>query len=117
MNASLSAVALALVTVLPFAAGAAELKPLQAGTFPLSGHTVSVYYTVNVDTFEVVTTIAPGSDASGAPIRFVGFLPPGQKQAVSIGAFGTTSAAETLELVHQDDALSVTQGTNVAVVN
>ena len=90
---------------------------MEAGTFPLNGHTVSVYYVVNGDAFEVVTTIAPGPDAAGAPIRLVGFLPPGQKQVVSIGAFATTSAPETLELVHQDGALSVTPVTDVAVVN
>jgi hypothetical protein len=117
MKASLSAVALALATVMPFAAAGGELKPLEAGTIPLGAHTVSVYYTVSGDTFEVVTTIAPGADAAGAPMRFVGFLPPGQKQVVSIGSFGTTSAPETLELVHQGGALSATQVTNVAVAN
>jgi hypothetical protein len=107
MKAILSAVAVVLGT-LPFVAVAAELKPLEAGTFVLGTHTVSVYYTVNGDTYEVVTTIAPGPDASGAPIRFVGFLPPGQKQVVSVGSFGTTSVPEALELVHQGNLLSAT---------
>jgi hypothetical protein len=117
MKVSLWAVSLALATIMPFAAGAGELKPLEAGIFPLSAHTVSVYYTVSGDTFEVVTTIAPGADAAGAPIRFVGLLPPGQKQVVSVGTFGTTGAPETLELVHQGGALSATQVKNVAAVN
>ena len=117
IRASLSAVALALATVMPFAAGAGELKPLEAGTFPLSDHTVSVYYTVSGDTFEVVTTIAPGADAAGAPIRLVGLLPPGQKQIISVGTFGTTSAPESLELMHKGGALWAIQVENVAGVN
>jgi hypothetical protein len=117
MQMSLSAVSLALAAFLPFAAAATELQPLEAGTFSLSGHTVSVYYMDKGDTFEVVTTIAPGPDAAGAPVRFVGFLPPGQKQVVSIGGFGTTSAPETLELVHEGGALSTRQVTKVAGVD
>src|SRR3712207_1826087 len=105
MKALLSAMALVLGTVTPFVAGAGELKPLEAGTFLLGSHTVSIYYVVQGDTYEVVATIAPGPDASGAPIRFVGFLQPGQRSFVSVGAFGTTSAPETLELVHEGDLL------------
>jgi hypothetical protein len=59
---------------MPFgAAHPSELKPLQAGTFALGSHTVSIYYTVTDDTYEVVTTIVP-TGTSGAPVRFVGFL-------------------------------------------
>lgn len=112
MKASLSAVSLALATFLPFAAAAAELKPLEAGTFPLNGHTVSVYYTVKGDTFEVVTTIVPDADATGAPVRLVGWLPPGQKQVISVGSFGTTLAPETLELLHQGAVLSARRVVN-----
>jgi hypothetical protein len=107
MKVILSAVALVLGS-LPFVAVAAELKPLEAGTFVLGTHTVSVYYTVNGDTYEVATTIAPGPDAAGAPIRFVGFLQPGQKSLVSVGSFGTTRVPETLELTHQGNLLSAT---------
>jgi hypothetical protein len=94
-----SAVALVLGSVTPFAAGASELKPLQAGTFVLGDQTASVYYTQSGDTFEVVTTIGP-TDGSGAPVRVTGFLLPGQKQMVSVGAYGTTTQPQELELVH-----------------
>ena len=70
-----SAVAIVLGSVMPFAAGASELKPLQAGTFVLGDQTASVYYTQSGDTFEVVTTIGP-TDGSGAPVRVTGFLLP-----------------------------------------
>ena len=116
MKPNFLAISLALATVVPFVATAGELEPLQAGTFALGAHTVSVYYTVSGDTFEVVTTIAPGPDADGPPIRFVGFLPPGQTQLVSVGAFETTGAPDTLELRHQGDALATTRVTNVAAV-
>jgi hypothetical protein len=117
MKTILSAVSLALVSVMPFAADASELKPLQAGTFELGSQSVSIYYTVSGDTYEVVTTIAPGAETSGAPIRFVGFLQPGQRALVSAGEFGATTAPQTLELVHQGDLLSATHVTNVAVAN
>jgi hypothetical protein len=108
MRATISALALALATALPGTANAEDLKPLQAGTFVLGDHTVSVFYTVSGDTYEVVTTIVPDAETSGAPIRFVGFLPPDQKQVVSVGSFATTSGPETLELIHQGDLLSAT---------
>jgi hypothetical protein len=79
-----SAVALVLGSVMPFAAGASELKPMQAGTFVLGDQTASVFYTQSGDVFEVVTTIGP-TDGSGAPVRLTGFLLPGQKQMVSVG--------------------------------
>ena len=109
MKMILSAAALVVGTVVAFDADATELKPLQAGTFVLGSHTVSVYYTVSGDTYEVVTTIAPDSGTSSAPIRLVGFLPPGQKQVISVGSFGTTIAPEILELVHQGDRLVATR--------
>jgi hypothetical protein len=117
MKTILSAVSLALATVLPFGAAASELKPLQAGTFMLGTHTVSIYYTAAEDAYEVVTTIVPGMSGSGAPIRFVGFLRPGQKALVSTGEFGTAAEPQTLELVHQGNMLSATQVADVAAAN
>lgn len=114
MKTILSAVALTLATVLPFGADAGELKPLQAGTFVLGGHAVSIYYTATGDTFEVVATVAPDAETPGAPLRFVGFLEPGQKALISAGAFGTAATPETLEIVHQGNLLSATRLTTVA---
>jgi hypothetical protein len=113
MKTILSALSLILATVLPFGAHAAELRPLQAGTFGLGAHTVSIHYTATNGIYEVVTTIAA---PTGAPIRFVGFLQPGQKALVSAGEFGATTDPETLELVHQGDFLSVAAVTKIATV-
>ena len=63
MKAILSALSLMLGTVMPLVAHAGDLRPLEAGTVVLGTHTVSVYYTVSGDTYEVVTTIAPGPEA------------------------------------------------------
>jgi hypothetical protein len=102
---------------MPFGAGASELKPLEAGAFVLGTHAVSVYYTVSGGTYEVVTTIAPNGGSSGAPIRFVGFLEPGQTALISAGQFGTTVGPDTLELVHRGNLLSATPVTEVASAN
>jgi hypothetical protein len=99
-----SAVVIVLGSVTPFVAGAAELKPMQAGTFVLGDQTASVYYTQSGDVFEVVTTIGPTS-GSGAPVRMTGFLLPGQKQMVSVGAYGATTPPQELELVHSGTVL------------
>ena len=99
-----SAVAIVLGSVMPFVAGASELKPMQAGTFVLGDQTASVFYTQSGDAFEVVTTIGP-TDGSGAPVRLTGFLLPGQKQMVSVGAYGTRTAPQELELAHTGKVL------------
>jgi hypothetical protein len=117
MKTCLSAMSLVLAIAMPLGAGASELKPLQAGTFVLGAQSVSIYYTVSGDTYEVVATIAPDAGGAGAPVRFVGFLQPGQKALVSAGHFSTTAAPATLELVHQGDRLSATHVTNVAAAN
>jgi hypothetical protein len=115
MKTILSALSLMSAAVLPFGVHAAELQPLQAGTFVLGAQSVSIYYIVSGDTYEVVTTIAPDAGGAGAPIRFVGFLQPGQKALVSAGQFSTTVEPATLELVHQGNLLSVAELTNVAI--
>jgi hypothetical protein len=117
MKAILSALALVLWTVMPPGAHAGDLKPLEAGTIMLGTYTASVYYTVSGDTYEVVTTIAPGPEASGAPIRFVGYLLPGQKAIVSTGQFGTTIAPETLELLHDGRLLLAKRVTKTAYLD
>ena len=114
MKAFLSASSLVLALTMPSMGSASELKPLEAGTFMLGTHTVSIYYTVSDEAYEVVTTIAPAPDTSGAPIRFVGFLRPGQVETLSVGSFGTATAPAALELVHDGDMLSVIQKAQTA---
>jgi len=89
-------------------AAATELTPLQAGTFVVGSHTASVYYTDRGGLYEVVATIAPNADLGGAPMRFVGSLGLGQKQTISFGKFGTTTAPHALELVRDGDRLVAT---------
>jgi hypothetical protein len=96
-----------LASLAPFAGAASELKPMQGGTFVLGDQSASIYYTVSGDTFEVVTTMAP-ADGSGGPVRFVGYLQPGQKQIVSAGSYGVTTPPQELVLTHQGDLLSIT---------
>jgi hypothetical protein len=93
---------------LSFSAVASELTPLQAGTFVVGNHIASVYYTEHRGRYEVVTTVASDPDLRGAPLRFVGSLAVGEKQTISFGAFGTTAAPNTLELVHDGDRLVAT---------
>jgi len=112
MKSILSALTMAAAVALPVTAGASELEPLQAGTFVLGEQTVSIFYTVHGDAYEVVTTIAP-SNASGSPVRYVGFLKPGQEAFVSAGAFGPSAAPATLRLVHDGNALSATEVSKV----
>jgi hypothetical protein len=116
MKTFLSAISLALA-VMPFAADASELKPMEAGTFVLGSQSVSIYYTVSGDTYEVVATVAPDGGGSGAPIRFVGFLQPGQKALISAGHFENTAKPRTLELVHDGDALRAIELTNIVAAN
>ena len=108
MTRNLVVVAGMLVSLVPFAGVASELKPMQGGTFVLGSQSASIYYTVSGDTFEVVTTIGP-ADGSGGPIRLIGFLQPGQKQIVSAGAYGTTTSPHQLVLTREGDVLSITQ--------
>jgi hypothetical protein len=108
MTRSFAGVAVMLASLLPFAAAASELAPMQGGTFVLGDQSASIYYTVRGDTFEVVTTIGP-ADGTGAPVRFIGYLLPGQKQIVSAGTYGTTAPPRELVLTHQGDVLSVTR--------
>jgi hypothetical protein len=109
MMRNFAAVAVMLTSLAPFAGAASELKPMQGGTFVLGDESASIYYTVDGDTFEVVTTLGP-ADGSGGPVRFIGYLQPGQKQIVSAGTYGTTAPPEELVLTHEGDVLSITQG-------
>jgi hypothetical protein len=112
MVRNLALVAVMLTSLVPFADGAAsELNPMQGGTFMLGEESASIYYTVDGDTFEVVTTIG-AADGSSGPVRFVGFLRPGEKEIVSAGRYGTTAAPEELELTHEGSLLTIVAPAN-----
>lgn len=107
MMRNFAVVAVVLTSLVPFAgAAASQLKPMQGGTFVLGDESASVYYTVSGNTFEVVTTIGP-ADGSGGPLRFIGYLQPGQRQIISAGTYGTTAPPEELVLTHEGDVLII----------
>ena len=107
MTRTALSLSLLLGAAMPVTAAAADLAPLEAGTFILGTHTASVYYTVNGTSYEVVTTIAPTDGAPGSPTRLIASLLPGQKQTVAIGTFGTAASPIVLEVERAGDALSV----------
>jgi hypothetical protein len=115
MKSILSLAALAIA--IPAVADAAELQPMQGGSFEIGEHAVSIYYTEENLDYQVVTTIAPMGDDDVAPIRFVGLMKPGQTEMVSVGSFGTTNAPDVLELVHNGDHLSVVQKIRTASID
>jgi hypothetical protein len=104
MNRTAKLVCVAFGLVLPTAASAGELAPLQAGTFSLREQIASVYYTVQGESFEVVATIA-SSDGQNEPVRYVTQLAPGQVATLSVGAFGTGTPATVLKLERSGDML------------
>lgn len=108
MTKNFAAVTVMLASLMPFAGAASELKPIQGGTFVIGDQSASIYYTVNGETFEVVTTMAP-ADGSGGPVRFVGYLQPGQKQIVSVGGYEVTTPLRELVLTHKGDVLTVVE--------
>ena len=59
MTRNLTVVAIMLASLAPFGGAASELKPMQGGTFVLGEQSASIYFTINDDVFEVVTTIGP----------------------------------------------------------
>ena len=114
MKASLTACSLILALIMPSIGSASELAPLAGASYKLGTQNVSIYYTVDGDAYEVVTTIAPEYGTSGAPIRFVSLLRPGQTEKISVGSFDGAVAGATLELVHNGDLLSVTEKVQTA---
>jgi len=115
MKARLTLAALAIA--LPSIAGATELQPMQGGSFMLGDHAISIYYTADDQDYQVVTTIAPNAETTGAPMRFVGMMKPGQTETISVGSFGTSNAPERLELVHTGESLSVVQKIQTALAD
>jgi hypothetical protein len=81
---------------------AGELAPMAAGSISLGEVTGSTFYTVEGDSFKVVTTLAAGEQAT--PIRFITLLRPGQTAVVSVPRGFGQSALE-VEITRIDDQL------------
>ena len=107
MTRDFAVVAVVLASLVPLAGAASDLKEMQGGIFVLGNQSASIYYTISGETFEVVTTIRP-ADGSGAPIRLIGFLLPGQKQIISAGTYGVTTPPQQLVLTREGNGLSIT---------
>jgi len=82
------------------AAHADGLRPIEAKSIDLGAVSGVAYYTVERDGFHVVTTLAQGE--TGAPIRVVSVLAPGQRVVLS-----TASQSGGLEISRQGDSVLV----------
>jgi hypothetical protein len=89
------------------AAHADGLKPIAARSIHLGDISGVAYYTVEPAGFRVVTTLAQGE--TGAPIRYVSLLTPGQRVVLS-----TPARADVLEISRTGDSLVIRDTNAVA---
>jgi hypothetical protein len=74
---------------------AAELKPLDAGSFDVGAYHGIVYFSDEQDGYRVVATIANGE--TGLPVRFEATLTPTQNLSISVpGKLGEQSRVFTI---------------------
>jgi hypothetical protein len=85
-------------------------KPLHGATMWFADRYASVYYTVDKDTFEVVTTIVQGMD----PLRTRARLRDGETNTISIGGYGHDAPLTTLNLSRVGDELKLRVDTEPA---
>jgi hypothetical protein len=89
--------------------GAAQAGTLMAGqakTTPIADCYANVRYDVVDGAHQVVTTIAPGPDASGHPMRFTSRLANGESQDISVGGYGENAILTTLTVRRTGDLVS-----------
>src|ERR1700761_2328530 len=82
------------------AAHADGLRPIEAKSIDLGEVSGIAYYTVERDGFHVVTTLAQG--VTGAPVRVVSVLAPGQSVVLS-----TPNRSNALEISRKGDSVLV----------
>jgi hypothetical protein len=102
----LKAIAVLLALAAPLAAQAETLTAGQTKTTAFVDHSANIYYTVADELFEVVTTVAPGPDGVGRPMRFVSRLADGESQEISIGEVGEDTLLHVLTITRTDDRIS-----------
>src|ERR1700726_2793083 len=110
--------------VLAFPLTRAALRSAQADTLTV-GQTKKtaladldpyIYYTVVEGTYQVVITLAPGTQEGGHPMRVVHGLADGESQEISIGGFGKNTLLTTLKVSRAADQVFFNVGTrNVSV--
>jgi hypothetical protein len=98
--------ALCLPLAVPLAAQADTLTAGQARTVALADCYANLYYTVTQGTYEIVTTVAPGADEGGRPMRFVSRLADGESQEISVGAYGESTTLKILTVSRMGDRVS-----------
>jgi hypothetical protein len=102
MSARLNAIVLAACVGISGGATAGELAPGSGHSIYLADFSGVVYYTLELDGYRVVATLASGPEAR--PIRFISTLGPGQRVVISVpGAVGKPSI--DFEIVRNGDAL------------
>jgi hypothetical protein len=84
-------------------ARANDLRPIEGKSIDLGEVSGVAYYTVQPDGFHVVTTLAQGE--TGAPIRIVSVLAPGQRVILS-----TPQQSDVLEISRKGDSVLVRKG-------
>ena len=93
-------------------AGAAEIKPIQAGSVDLGTLAGVAYYTAEPKGFRVVVTLAPR--AAAPAVRFEAVLADDQSVTLSTPR-QAEAAAETIEITRIGDRISVTPSRTKAV--
>lgn len=81
-------------------------KPLDGATLWFADRFASVYYTVEADTFEVVTTIVEGP-GGGEPMQTRVLLRDGETNTLSFGGNGHEAPLTTLHLTRAGDELKL----------
>jgi hypothetical protein len=81
-------------------------KPLDGATLWFADRFASVYYTVEADTFEVVTTIVERSGRR-RPLQTRLRLGDGETKTLSIGGYGPDAPLATLNLTRAGDELKL----------
>src|SRR5262249_43747914 len=88
------------------AAHAGTLTLGQAKTAAMADCYANIRYDVVAGAHQVVTTIAPGADASGHPMRFTSRLADGESQDISVGGYGDNAVLTTLTVRRTGDQVS-----------
>jgi hypothetical protein len=102
----LKTIALAVALAAPLAAQAETLTAGQAKTLAFVDHSANVYFSIAEELFEVVTTMAPGPDGIGRPMRFVSRLADGESQEISMGDVGEDTLLHVLTITRIGDRIS-----------
>ena len=88
-------------------AHAGGLRPMEGRSIDLGGISGIAYYTVQLDGFHVVATLAQGE--AGTPVRVVSVLAPGQRVVLS-----TPQQADAIEISRKGDSVLVRKANAVS---